>query len=311
MDRFEHFPVLGTVMWLRVRGADSVHAHHADEAALTRIDELEKVFSAFDEDSALCRWRSSRVDETDPRLDAVLRRAARWVELSDGAFNPSAAIANRVWTEAARTGDLPDAAQLDTAAAAIRSNGYLIDESDRIVRVGDAASVTLNAIAKGTITDCAADAAMTALSGTPGATVTVNLGGDLITRGPATERVAIENPLRPYDNEPPIEVITIRDEAVATSGRARRGVRIGDRWFGHVIDPRTARPVDHTASVSVVAPTAEDADAIATILDVLGADEGLPWLERLAASYEAGALGALFITSEGELRASPQWERRR
>lgn len=83
--------------------------------------------------------------------------------------------------------------------------------------------------------------------------------------------------------------------AVATSGRARRGFRIDGRWYSHVIDPRTGWPVDAPASVSVVAPTAEVADVVATVVGVLGPRDGLAVAERLGYS----GLGCLTIESDG------------
>ena len=63
--------------------------------------------------------------------------------------------------------------------------------------------------------------------------------------------------------------IELRDAGMATSGRARRGYRIGGRWYSHVIDPRTGRTVDDVASVTVVASSAATADVLATLLGVL------------------------------------------
>ena len=65
----------------------------------------------------------------------------------------------------------------------------------------------------------------------------------------------------------------MRDRAVATSGNYRRGVRIGDRFYSHIIDPRTARPVGHILSSTVVAPNPSDAGALATAFSVLSPEE--------------------------------------
>ena len=46
--------------------------------------------------------------------------------------------------------------------------------------------------------------------------------------------------------------------------------------YSHTIDPATAKPITHnTASVTVVAKTCAEADALATAFNVMGAKKGL------------------------------------
>jgi thiamine biosynthesis lipoprotein len=78
----------------------------------------------------------------------------------------------------------------------------------------------------------------------------------------------------------------LHNEALATSGNYIQK--------GHIIDPRTRRPVDHdTVSVSVVAPSAMQADAWATALLVLGAETGKAIAER-------NEVEALFLTRKSQ-----------
>jgi thiamine biosynthesis lipoprotein len=69
--------------------------------------------------------------------------------------------------------------------------------------------------------------------------------------------------------------------AIATSGdRWHRRAHEGRRW-SHTIDPRTGEPVAHAlASVTVLHAQCMQADALATVLTVLGPDEGLAFAER-------------------------------
>jgi thiamine biosynthesis lipoprotein len=130
--------------------------------------------------------------------------------------------------------------------------------------------------------------------------VTVNAGGDLAHRGGPPIRVGVENPLRPYDNEPPLMTIEVADAGLATSGRARQGVRIGGVWHSHVVDPRTGRPVDDVASVSVTACDAGTADVMATVLGVLDLDEALAWAS-------ARGLAMLRIAPDGSRASTTGW----
>ena len=71
--------------------------------------------------------------------------------------------------------------------------------------------------------------------------------------------------------------------AVCTSGDYARGIQIEGRHLSHIIDPRTGRPAEAAASVTVLAPSAMEADIWATALSVLG-PEGL---DRLPEGFEA------------------------
>ena len=57
---------------------------------------------------------------------------------------------------------------------------------------------------------------------------------------------------------------------MATSGNYENFVVIDGKRYGHIVDPRTGRTVDHVLSVTVVAPTATGSDALSTALFVLG-----------------------------------------
>ena len=89
--------------------------------------------------------------------------------------------------------------------------------------------------------------------------------------------------------------------ALATSGTAHRGFRVGERWFGHVLDPRTGWPVQHTASASVIAADTATADAVATVVMVLRPEEGLGFADSL------DGVAALLIGDDGAVYRSRRW----
>ncbi|MFL6054839.1 MAG: FAD:protein FMN transferase [Actinoallomurus sp.] len=110
----------------------------------------------------------------------------------------------------------------------------------------------------------------------------VNGGGDIqLTGGPEPGRpwrVGIADPLRPGKVA---TVVAGRDMAVATSGTAERGA--------HILDPRTGRPAEDLAGVTVVGPSLTLADAYATAAFVMG-DAARDWIDGLP-GYEAYGVG--------------------
>jgi thiamine biosynthesis lipoprotein len=106
----------------------------------------------------------------------------------------------------------------------------------------------------------------------------IDAGGDLYLAGrnaaDSTWSVGVRHPRR--DREA-ITRLCITDAAVCTSGDYER---VSPDAEHHIIDPRADISAGELASVTVIAPTAMLADALATAAFVLGPVEGLRLLER-------------------------------
>jgi thiamine biosynthesis lipoprotein len=98
------------------------------------------------------------------------------------------------------------------------------------------------------------------------------------------------------DGAAPQAVVALHGLSIATSGDYRQYFQQGPRRVSHTLDPRTGRPIaNDVASVTVLAPTCMAADALSTVLTVLGPVEGLAFAERraLAARFLVRRAGAL------------------
>jgi thiamine biosynthesis lipoprotein len=297
---FRHQPLLGTLVEVRIRAAHARSPEEIDAVIVGEISRLESVFSAYDDDSELNRWKRDELDEPSPELVDVMAAASRWQDRSDGAFNPMSGVLTALWQRAAVAGAPPAADELAAAAAAIAEPRFEVVDGI-LDRIGDCAALNLNAIAKGFIVDRAVDAAVDRFAPSM---VVVSAGGDLRHSGEPPARIGIENPLRPYDNEPPLAVIELSDGGLATSGGARRGVRIGGDWFSHVIDPRSGEPVRAQASISVVAADAMTADVMATVLGLSNPQDAVD----LAGSFDD--VGCLVVGPDGTRWTDPTWRSR-
>jgi thiamine biosynthesis lipoprotein len=120
----------------------------------------------------------------------------------------------------------------------------------------------------------------------------VNAGGDIRARGVsgtgAAWRVGIRHP---WEADKLSWVLTLKDQAVATSGTYERG--------DHVFNPRTGGPARGLRSVTVVGPDLAMADAYATAALAMG-EAGIAWLAKLAADGYDSAL----VTDDGRAFSS-------
>jgi thiamine biosynthesis lipoprotein len=137
----------------------------------------------------------------------------------------------------------------------------------------------------------------------------VEIGGEVRSLGTRPDgkpwRVAIERPRT--DRREMLRAVPLVDSAIATAGDYRKFFEIGGRRYSHIIDPATARPVDHSlASVTVVAATCMEADGWDTPLLVLGPERGYECAEK-------HGITALFVShgnSGDTVRTTPAWQAR-
>ncbi len=290
-----HQGVMGTMIDVRVGADDEATADAADHGAAAEMRRLERVFSAFDPDSVLSQWRRGITVE-HPEFGDVMAIARRWQIASGGGFNPLVGVLSERWAEAERSGEVPTPTEMAELAASIATPRF--DVNDGIVSpTGDCSRLNLNALAKGYIVDRAAAAAMAAGA----VSVLVNAGGDLVHWGAGSVRAGIENPRRPYDNEPPLAVVDISNQALATSGLARRGFRVGDQWLGHVIDPVSGWPVESVLSISVLASDAMTADVLATVAGVRSPTAAVAFLNDI------DGVEGFVVAHDGEHHVTAGW----
>lgn len=135
----------------------------------------------------------------------------------------------------------------------------------------------------------------------------VSVGGALVSRGLNPQgspwRVAIQ---KPTDRENAIEaLVDINGHGISTSGSYRNYYELDGRRISHIIDPATGRPIQHNlVSVTVIAPTALEADGWDTGLMVLG-------FERAKQVAEEQGLAVYMISKQAEgfsVWMSPQFK---
>jgi thiamine biosynthesis lipoprotein len=269
-------------------------------AVLTRLDEVNRLMSSWDPDSELSRFNRAGAGEPFPAslpILTVFRVAQATSELSDGAFDVTVGPLVDAWGFGAgeRLPRGPQAAELARLRDRVGWRLVAVDPAAGMLTKQHAGVVCdLSGVAKGYAVDRVAEA----LGELGYASFLVEIGGELRGRGRKLDgspwRVAIEAPdpaARRLHRTVPLE-----NAALATSGDYRKFYREEGRWLSHLIDPRTARPVDHgLASVSVLHPKAVWADAWATALIVLGPERGPAVAER-------EGLAAHFIVREADGR---------
>jgi thiamine biosynthesis lipoprotein len=274
---------MGTSYSVHVRDCKEPICGFLEEYVRRRLETLNGIFSHYDRNSELSGFNQSSSTDWISVSEELYRVVAYGLAISresEGAFDITAAHSINAWGFGpGEPAQPPDA---ETIAEALRLTGYdklEVRADPPALRKRDAGiALDLSAIAKG----YAVDQVALALERFGHTDYLVEIGGEVRTGGTKPNRqlwrVGLESPAGQLDYN---YIVTPRDEAVATSGDYRNYYVIDGQRYSHAIDPKTGRPVTHNlASVSVIQPSALQADALATLLLVLGPEKGLEYAER-------------------------------
>lgn len=257
---------LGTSARIVIRHADEVAGRRLLSHCIDEIGRLENVFSLYRATSEISRLnRDGRVQPASLDLRLALSEARRFGDLSGGAFDVTIQPLWRLYEEhfAAHpdAGSGPEAHRLEQVARLVDYSRIDLD-SNGVRLAGDGMAVSLNGIAQGYFTDRIAEL----LRDGGMADVLVDLG-EIRAIGSDADgpwRIAVQDPSVPGASGPGF---VLRNAAVATSGGyGTRFDRSGR--FHHLFDPATGTCPSAVLSATAVAPTALQADALATALAV-------------------------------------------
>ena len=309
---------MGTVAQVTVYQADARRADEAERIARGVFDEVEARLSIFNPGSALAQINALAGENWVTPLPwpcaAPLEFALLMAAQSNGAFDPTVGPLMRLWgfhgggVEAAPD---PEDVAFTRETLAGWQHVYVMpvyfEDHDEVRLERPGMSLDLGAVAKGFAVDWALDELWRA--GFTGAQI--NLGGDLRVMGrPSAAREEWRAGVRdPFTPGAFVETIPLwHGEAVATSGDYERFVELNGVRYAHILDGRTGWPVTNVVSVTVVAATAMEADALATTLFILGPDEGMGFLEKFYP--DADALWITGTPARSQRVASPGMSRR-
>lgn len=270
--------VMGTTLRARVEAESRESGIAGIEAAFREVRRMEGLLSTWREGTEMARLNAAPAGSwfrASGELFSLLREAQGWWRATGGAFDPAVGPLVTAW-DLRGSGRLPAPAELDAAVAESGFDHFELDEfRGAIRRTGEGAWIDTGAFGKG----AALRAAKRALVEAGVRSALLDFGGQLLVfgseEGASGWRIAIADPSRRHE---PAAWLVLHDASAATSGASERFVTVDGERLGHVLDPRSGRPVAAWGSVTVVAEDPLVADALSTALFVLGPDAGRRWL---------------------------------
>jgi thiamine biosynthesis lipoprotein len=275
-------------------------AAEAALSALDLVDELEAQLSVYRGDSELSDINRRAVAGAVPvesRLFSLLAYAHGLHQQTGGAYDITSGALSAAWGFARRAGATPTDDELAAARAAVGSEHIELEPERRTVRfLRSGVTLNLGSVGKGYALDRGGELLAEQEIGDflfHGGQSSVLARGqrqtaDAVGRG---WPVGIAHPLRP---ERRLAQVWLLDRALGASGSGVQYFHHRGRRLGHILDPRTGWPAEGVLSATVLAPTAQQADALSTALFILGPERGIEFCRSRP------ELAALWVCPQGD-----------
>jgi FAD:protein FMN transferase len=294
-------PAMGTLVSVTALAPSRAWAEDAIELALAEMDRLIALFSRYEPDSAISVLNATgSLEGPPPEVRRVVGMSLDYHRLTTGAFDVTVAPLLALFRDrlAGAVSEEPTEDEIHERLTLVGADAVACGRR-RISFGRDGMGVTLDGIAKGFIVD----AIGRALQAQGIRRYLVNAGGDIRARGRKEGRRPWTVGVRdPADAGRCPVTLHLSNTAVATSGSYEVSFD-GDMRFHHIVDAKTGRSPGAALSVSVMAPTAAAADALATSVFVLGPEDGVRFVDRLRGS------ACLVLDRDGGQWKSRRWHR--
>ena len=292
-------PAMGTLVSVTALGPSRERLEEAIGRSCEAMHRLIALMTRFDAASPLSVLNTTgRLEGPPPEVREVVAHALDYHRITRGAFDVSVApLVDLFWDRLVCEAPVePTPAEVADALARVGTQHIALSRR-RIDLERPDMRLTLDGIAKGYIVD----AVCADLERGGVRRYLVDAGGDIRARGMNADgrpwTVAVENPWRRGDYP---DAIALTDAAVATSGSYERFCD-RERHYHHIVDAVTGRSPAHCSSVTVVAPTALAADALATSAFLMGPRDGIAFIETLP------GCACLILDLEGRAHRSRGW----
>ncbi|KAA8483443.1 FAD:protein FMN transferase [Arcticibacter tournemirensis] len=275
--------LMGNHFELSVVSDDKRWAEDCIDKAVSEIKRIEALLTTFQESSQtnlINRHAGVKPVRVDKEVFDLITRAVKISELTQGAFDITyGSIDKSLWNFDVNMKHLPAPETARESVKLINYKNIVLEASEQTVYLKEKGMrIGFGGIGKG----YAADVAKALLLQNGVKSGIVNAAGDLATWGSQPDgrpwTIAIADPNRkvPYFSK-----LNISNMAIATSGNYEKYALIDGKKYSHTIDPKTGLPVSGIKSVSIICPSAELADALATPVMVMGVSAGLDMINQL------------------------------
>lgn len=255
-----------------------------DEAILEvqRIETLLTEFSTTSQTSQINQAAGSEPLAVDEETYQLIQRSVDISKLTQGAFDITAGVLKKLYNFKGDSFEMPDEKIIKATLTKVGYQKIKLFSANKVQLEVAGMHIGFAAIGKG----YAADKVKKILFERGVKSGVINASGDLTAWGLRLDglpwKVAIADP---NDKTKIIAWIPINNVSVATSGDYEQFFMYQGQRYAHTIDPKTGLPIRGIKSVTIVSPSAELSDALATAVFTMGVEVGLHFIGQLPQTH--------------------------
>ena len=251
---------------------------------IEKINSIEKTMSKNLKDSEISQInRQAGISPVKVSEETffVIDKAIQFAELSNGMFDPTLGPIIELWGIGTEAAKVPDLKELSALLSKVDYRKVQLNKKEQTVFLElEGMALDLGGIAKG----FAADSVIELLKVHKINNAMLNLGGNVFAYGKKDNgepwKIAIQSSFDQRNSY--FGYVEVVDKSVVTSGSYERYFEEDGVVYPHIFDAKTGFPVQtEVVSVTVIAASSIDADALSTILFALSIEEGIAIVEKL------------------------------
>lgn len=291
---------MGTVVKVKVY---SSKAESIVKTALGLLDKLEEKLSAHIKSSEISKineMAGKRAVKVSNDTYNVVSKAVEYAELSQGRFDPTIGPVVDLWGIGTKEQNIPNGKELGKKKKLVNYKQVrLYPEAKKVKLMKEGMKLDVGGIAKGYAADKVID--LFKEKGVPKAFI--SLGGNVSVLGTKADgsawKVGIQDPKEGRGKV--MASVELKNKTVVTSGNYERYFMKNGVRYHHILNPNTGRPARNgVISSTIVADSSFDADALSTVVYIMGVKEGLKLINDLA------DVQALIVTENNKVYATSE-----
>ena len=285
---------MGTLFDITVSHPDVEEARKATDKAFDEIQRIEWLTSNFSSKSEITKINQNAGKLAYPvskELYILLQKSIQYSQLANGTFDITIGAIQDLWKFENEIGTVPATETIIRLLPLVDFRNILLEENHHARLKIEGMKLDLGAVAKG----YAVDRGIDVLKKYNIDNAILNGGGDLKSIGEKSPgvlwKIGVRHPRKPSDV---IASLDGKNNAIATSGDYQKYfVKDGIRYH-HILNPVTGMQAQGLQSVTIIAKEAMFADAMATAVFVMGAEQGMKFIKSQS------QLEGVIITADGK-----------
>ncbi len=235
------------------------------------IKRIEDLLSKYRPESEVSKLNKTGKIKASSDTFYIIKESKKFYQASDGAFDITTAVLSDLWGFTDKKYRAPKEKEIRDTLDLVGSDKIILNDVDNVIQFKiSRMKIDLGAIGKGYALDCA----VAKLKEASINSCLINAGGQVYCLGERFGKPWIIAVVDPRDSKV-IGYMHLKDKSVSTSGNYEQYFIKKNKYYGHIMNPKTGYPADSgLLFVTVIAPDGLTADALSTAIFVLGKKKG-------------------------------------